>query len=306
MDQESIRVLLIEDNPGDERLVREALRVVPGFELISADRLESGVAQLDKEKVDGILLDLNLPDSQGLNALFKLREKVREASIVVLTGLDNEETAITALQAGAQDYLVKNELNPILLARSLRYAVERKRLEDRIYYLATHDELTDLPNRALFYDRMNHALAHADRNKDPSSEKQQAAVLLLDLDHFKTVNDTLGHMSGDKVLRAIAQRLRGCLRKSDTIARFGGDEFAILIEGSAAGCDAEAVARKILMSLFAPFVVDGGEFSLGTSIGISLYPADGIDGESLFKHADSALYRAKEKRNRYVFYGKEP
>jgi diguanylate cyclase (GGDEF)-like protein len=305
MDQVAIRVLLIEDNPGDVRLVREALRGEPGIELISADRLESGVAQLDKEKVDGILLDLSLPDSQGVDAIFKLREKVREASIVVLSGLDDEETAIKALQAGAQDYLVKNELNPILLARSLRYAVERKRLEDRIYYLATHDELTDLPNRALFYDRMNHALAHAERNGNPSSEKQQVAVLLLDLDHFKTVNDTLGHMSGDKALRAVGQRLRECLRKSDTIARFGGDEFAILIEGFAAGCDAAAVARKILMSLSAPFVVDGREFSLSTSIGISLYPAEGDDGESLFKNADIALYRAKEQRNRYVFYGKE-
>lgn len=305
MDQVAIRVLLIEDDPRDERLVREALRVVPGIELISADRLESGVAQLDKEKVDGILLDLSLPDSQGLDAVYKLREKVREASIVVLAGLDDEETAIKALQAGAQDYLVKNELNPILLARSLRYAVERKRLEDRIYYLATHDDLTDLPNRALFYDRMNHALARAERNKDPSSGKQQAAILLLDLDHFKTVNDTLGHMAGDNVLRAVAQRLRECLRKSDTIARFGGDEFAILIEGSAAGCDAATVAQKILRSLEKPFVVDGGEFSLGTSIGISLCPADGDDGESLFKYADIALYRAKEQRNRYVFYGSE-
>jgi diguanylate cyclase (GGDEF)-like protein len=305
MNHESIRVLLIEDNPGDERLVREALRGSSNIQLISADRLESGIARLAKDKVDGILLDLSLPDSKGLEGVLKLRQNVTEAPIVVLTGLDDEETAIKALQAGAQDYMVKNQLNPRLLDHTLRYAIERKRLEDRIYYLATHDDLTGLPNRALFRDRLQHALARVERIKDEVHGHPLAAVLLLDLDHFKMINDSRGHAMGDEVLRAVANSLRDSLRKGDTIARLGGDEFAILIEGSTAGSDAATVARKILKGFTKPVIVDGGEFPLGTSIGISLYPADGDDGESLFKHADIALYRAKEQRNRYLFYGSE-
>ncbi len=305
MVQESISILLIEDNPGDERLVREALRDSPGIQVVSADRLESGMERLAAEKVDGILLDLTLPDSQGLDSVLKLRQREAEVPIVVLTGLDDEETAIKALHAGAQDYLVKNQLNPRLLAHTLRYAIERKRLDDRVYFQATHDDLTGLPNRALFRDRLQHTLARAERNRDEARGQPLAAVLLLDLDHFKTVNDTRGHAVGDKVLQAVAQRLQETLRKGDTIARLGGDEFAILVEGFSAGSDAAAVAQKILQSLEKPVAADGEEFPIGTSIGISLYPADGEDGEALFKHADLALYRAKERRNRYVFYGRE-
>jgi diguanylate cyclase (GGDEF)-like protein len=305
MNQKPIRVLLIEDNPGDERLVREALRDSPGILVVSADRLESGMERLAAEKVDGVLLDLSLPDSQGLDSVLKVRQREAEVPIVVLTGLDDEETAVQALHAGAQDYMVKNQLNPRLLAHTLRYAIERKRLDDRVYFQATHDDLTGLPNRALFRDRLQHALARAERNKDEVRGQPLTAVLLLDLDHFKTVNDTRGHAAGDVVLQAVAQRLQENLRKGDTIARLGGDEFAILIEGFTAGGDPAVIAQKILQSLEKPIVADGEEFCIGTSIGISLYPADGEDGESLTKHADIALYRAKEQRGRYAFYGQE-
>jgi diguanylate cyclase (GGDEF)-like protein len=306
MAEESISILLIEDNPGDERLVREALRDFPGIRMLSADRLESGLERLSENPVDGILLDLSLPDSQGLDSIRRARQREAEIPIVVLTGLDDEETAVQALHAGAQDYLVKNQLNPRLLTHTLRYAIERKRLDDRIYFQATHDDLTGLPNRALFRDRLQHTLARAERNRNEARGQPLAAVLLLDLDHFKTVNDTHGHAAGDGVLRAVAQRLQESLRKGDTIARLGGDEFAILIEGFTASGDAAAVAQKILRGLEQPVLADGEEFRIGTSIGISLYPADGEDGELLFKHADLALYRAKELRNRYLFYGRDP
>jgi diguanylate cyclase (GGDEF)-like protein len=305
MTDESMSILLIEDNPGDERLVREALRDLPGIQLISADRLESGMAYLNAEKVNGILLDLTLPDSQGLDSVLKVRQREAEVPIVVLTGHDDEETAIKALRAGAQDYLVKKQLNTRLLAHTLRYAIERKRLDDRIYFQATHDDLTGLPNRALFRDRLQNALARAERMKAEARGQTLAAVLLLDLDHFKAVNDTRGHAMGDEVLRAVARRLQENLRKGDTIARLGGDEFAILLEGFAAGNNAAAVAQKILQSLEQPVVANGEEFAIGTSIGISLFPADGEDSEALFKHADLALYRAKEQCNRYDFYGRE-
>jgi diguanylate cyclase (GGDEF)-like protein len=305
MAEDSLSILLIEDNPGDERLVREALRDSPGIQVVSTDRLESGLEQLSIKKVDGILLDLSLPDSQGLDSIVRVRQCEAEVPIVVLTGLDDEETAVQALHAGAQDYMVKNQLNPRLLTHTLRYAIERKRLDDRIYFQATHDDLTGLPNRALFRDRLQHTLARAERNQAEARGQSMAAVLLLDLDHFKTINDTRGHAAGDGVLRAVAQRLQDSLRKGDTIARLGGDEFAILMEGFAAGGDAAKVAQKILQSLEKPVVADGKEYRIATSIGISLYPADGEDGEALFKHADLALYQAKEQRNRYLFYSRE-
>lgn len=174
---------------------------------------------------------------------------------------------------------------------------ERKDAEARIEYLAHHDALTDLPNRMLLRDRLEHALAHAER------EKNIVALLFLDLDHFKVINDSLGHLVGDKLLQAVAQRLVQCVRETDTVSRHGGDEFLILLTDSH---DTDAVARtsqKILDQLAQPFDIDGHTLSTSFSIGITLYPADGIDFGTLLKHADTALYHAKQSgRNAYHFF----
>ena len=172
----------------------------------------------------------------------------------------------------------------------------RKRAEERLRRLATHDPLTNLPNRELFEDRLGHAVALARRTRALS------AVILLDLDHFKTINDTMGHAAGDRVLQAVAERLAACTRECDTVARLGGDEFTVVLGAISDPQHCAAVAQRILDELAKPLVLDGRELSVTASIGISLFPADGQDPESLLENADTAMYRAKETRNRYEFY----
>ncbi len=174
---------------------------------------------------------------------------------------------------------------------------ERKRAEARALHLAHYDELTGLPNRSMFQERVAHALAQARRDQG------SLALLFIDLDHFKKINDTLGHEAGDRALKVIADRLRGCLRESDTVCRLGGDEFVVLIEKMDNPESVAEVAKKILGAVAQPFALDGVEYQLSASIGISTYPADSEDMQGLMKNADISMYRAKEQdRNNYQFY----
>jgi diguanylate cyclase (GGDEF)-like protein/PAS domain S-box-containing protein len=174
---------------------------------------------------------------------------------------------------------------------------EQKRTEEHIHHLAYYDSLTDLPNRQLFIDRCELALEKVRRNH------QSLAVLFLDLDRFKHVNDSLGHPVGDELLRAVAQRLKNTLRHGDTVARLGGDEFIVLLEDTGSHAVVENVARKILAGLDQPFMTQDHKLEIGTSIGISCYPEDGEDATALIKHADLALYQAKgQGRGNFQFY----
>lgn len=173
----------------------------------------------------------------------------------------------------------------------------RKQAEEGLRFLATHDPLTRLPNREMFHERLAHALAAARRRKG------SAAVMLLDLDYFKEVNDALGHAAGDLLLTAAADRLTRCVRDCDTVGRIGGDEFtAVLSDLSDARRDAEEVARRVLKALSSPLTLGTREFAVTASIGISLYPQDGDDPEVLLKRADDAMYRAKKRRNCFAFH----
>lgn len=176
----------------------------------------------------------------------------------------------------------------------------RMQAEERLYYLANHDIVTGLPNRLLFMERFNHALARASRGK------RALAVLFLDLDRFKKVNDNLGHDAGDRVLQAVARRLREAMRDDDTVARFAGDEFTVLLEETAGLNEASVVAEKLLAALAQPFHVDEHEVFISASIGISVYPHDGDDAKTLLHNADAAMYQAKDRgRNRSRFYSSD-
>ncbi len=178
-----------------------------------------------------------------------------------------------------------------------RDVTERKMAADRIHHLAHHDSLTALPNRVLFHDRMKDALAQARRSGC------MMALLLLDLDKFKEVNDTLGHPVGDLLLRAVAKRLVRCVRETDTVARLGGDEFAVLLTNLADADGASTVAESIIRSIAEPFGLDDNEVVSGVSVGITIFPNDGMEEQELLKNADLALYRSKnEGRGRYHFY----
>jgi len=174
---------------------------------------------------------------------------------------------------------------------------ERKIAEERLTHLANHDHLTNLPNRLLFIDRLTQVLTRL------PYRKRQAAVLYLDLDHFKQINDTLGHPVGDLLLVSVSERLKSCVRSGDTVARLGGDEFAIILVDMARAEDVSKVAQKIVDTMSKLFTVTGYELFVTTSIGISLYPSDGEDAETLMKKADTAMYRAKgQGRNNYQLY----
>ena len=174
---------------------------------------------------------------------------------------------------------------------------ERKRTEQQLAFMATHDPLTGLPNRMLFNDRLTVALAYAQRNR------QKLTVMLLDLDSFKQINDTLGHSVGDQLLQAVGDRLKGSLRKTDTVARMGGDEFLLLLPQIARAEDAATVAQHIMKTFQAPFSLEERELCITASIGIAIYPDDGEDVDTLLRNADKAMYRAKQKgRNNYQRY----
>ena len=174
---------------------------------------------------------------------------------------------------------------------------ERMQTQERLQFMSQHDALTELPNRLLLIDRLHQALARAHWHE------RLVAVLFVDIDRFKTINDTLGHESGDRLLQALAQRLTTCIREGDTVARFGGDEFVILLDDVAAADDIAAVAQKVLDALTEPFALDNQALYTTASIGVSLYPYDGKDSSSLLKNADIAMYRAKERgKNTYQFY----
>ena len=200
-----------------------------------------------------------------------------------------EETSISPL---------KNEDGAILKFISVgKDITERMETQQRLHYLAHHDVLTSLPNRALFLDRLNHALRRT------TDKNEKLAVLFLDVDRFKVINDTLGHDIGDRVLTDLANRLDQCVYQGDTIARLSGDEFAIIIENLAHTDQATNLARAILNELSEPFIIDSHTLFVTTSIGISVSPIDGIDSQTLLKHADIAMYRAKDKgRNTYQYY----
>jgi diguanylate cyclase (GGDEF)-like protein len=169
--------------------------------------------------------------------------------------------------------------------------------EEQLVYIATHDPLTSLPNRRLFNDCLTLELAHAHRNQ------QKLAVISLDLDHFKDVNDALGYSVGDKLLQVVADRLKSLLRRSDTVARVGDDEFMLILPGIAREYHADKVAHKILEAVRKPFVFAGLELDITTSIGVALYPNDGEDGDTLMKNVGIAMYRARDRgRDNYQHY----
>ena len=411
-------VLMIEDDDADATLIRVLLsRTALDCRVELRERLTLGLERLAQGGVDLVLLDFSLPDSVGLDSYWALRDRHPEVPVIVLTSLDDDNLALRAVAEGAQDYLVKRQVDAPLLARAIRYAIERhrselalreseqryalamqgandgiwdwdlvrehvflsarwramvgigeeeldgrpeswfacvadddveklqaafeaaaaggdfhvalehrmrcrdgsllwvatrgalvrdgkgqvirmagsmsdisarKRAEEQLVHDAFHDGLTALANRSLFLDRLGMALTSLQRGR-----KGTFAVLFLDLDRFKTVNDSLGHSVGDLLLVAIARRLEKLMRPSDTVARLGGDEFAVLAFGVREASDAVHIAERVLRRLVEPFTIDGQEVHITASIGIALPEAAGASADGLLRDADLAMYRAK-------------
>ncbi|MBI3622060.1 MAG: EAL domain-containing protein [Nitrospirae bacterium] len=299
-----LRVLIVEDSAEDAELLIEELRrggYDPVFERV--DSSAAMVVALNKQTWDMIFSDYTMPNFMGTEALARVRERELDMPFIFVSGTIGEETAVEAMKAGAQDYVMKANLQRLLpvVERQLHEAAvrrQRKREEETVAYLAYHDPLTDLPNRNVFFDRLQQAVLTSYREKKP------LAVLLMDLNRFKQVNDAFGHQCGDLLLRQIGPRLRRHLRESDTIARMGGDEFAILLLNTPME-GASLTARKILKALEAPFVLKEATVEIGVSIGIAFYPDHGEESDVLFRRADMAMYMTKQAGGGYTIYAPE-
>ena len=294
-----IRVLVVDDNEGDYVLVKSLLRHIPMVEyevawLPSGKDISERIADIQP---DICLVDYNLTGETGLELIQFVSRLHPLLPSVLLTGENDPNIDVEALRAGAADFIEKSRFDARDLDRTIRYAVEQKRVEGHLAARAEHDELTGLYNRNGFTARLEQAMAVADRTE------RHLGVMFIDLDRFKHVNDSLGHAAGDALLRAVSARIRDCCRATDVVARMGGDEFAVIATHMKEPSHAGHLAEKIVASFIEPFEVGGHIVHAGASVGVTTYPIDRGSAEQLLMNADMALYRAKEEgRNRYAMF----
>ena len=286
-------ILIVDDQQSNVILLEEMLRDA-GYTSISSTTDPAEVRALHHENhYDLILLDLQMPVMDGFRVMEALKETATDDYLPVLVISAHHDHMLRALASGAKDFIaspfhlteVKRRIHNMLEVRILykKLKESNKVLES----LALHDELTGLPNRRLLLDRLTLAIAHARR------DKRTMAVMYLDLDEFKQINDTLGHGAGDILLRTVAARLTKAVRQVDTVARLAGDEFVIVMWELTHANSVASLGEKVMQVLSQPCSIEGHEVNMTASIGISIYPTHGEEVETLLKNADMALYEAK-------------
>ena len=305
-------ILIIDDDEQVRSLFQEVLSV--DFNCEAASSAEEALMLLEAKTFNLVISDIQMGEISGLELVPRISQMAPDTVVVMISGQQTIESAIEAMRVGAYDYITKP-----LDIRHVRAAVERamthhelltqkrhyeNHLEElvekrtaEVQHLAYYDSLTDLPNRTLFVDRLQQTLATAAHNN------QLAALVLVSLDRFEKINDTLGHATGDLLLQQVAGRLAQRTKKGDTIARFGGGEFAFLLTSIERTDEAAEFARELLEALLLSFKLETQELYLNASIGISVFPDDGADAETIMKNAGAALFRAKRKGGGgYEFY----
>jgi len=307
--------LIVEDNPVDVEIVRAMLEEAyqNNYKMLWAECFAEAENILATKSIDALILDMNLPDFSGPANVTELNNQYPHLPIVVLTGYDDQAIALETIQYGAQDFLVKNDISPQILARSLHYAKERKKLENTLKQsyadlshkngeleaIARTDYLTQLPNRSYFESSIQRCIEQAKRSK------KEFALLYLDLNNFKKINDKLGHAAGDELLVVVAQRLKVIVRDTDFIARIGGDEFVIFTDLLHTKDEVYQLIDRILDQFEQPCLISEKEVKCVLSIGVSFYP-DAPTLAILMKHADYSMYEAKQSNMTNVgFYTKE-
>lgn len=286
-----VRILFVDREQGEYLLIAEILSHISPveYELVWCNQLNNALPQILSEEFDVVLLDYYWGEATARDLLNAARVQVCHTPIVVMTDEMETEVDREAIQSGAADYLIKGQIDHLLLERCLRYAIERKKTEQRLSRLAHYDPLTDIPNRILFRDRLEHAINLAERDGNSFT------LMFIDLNGFKQVNDNFGHDAGDMIIRICAERLNACLRRSDSVARIGGDEFTLLLQNIGSHTDVAHIAEKVIAAIAQPADINGNLVVVGCSIGIAIYPQAGRDADTLLKHADMAMYRAKQE-----------
>lgn len=307
--QESIALILVVEDDSTANRLDEVLSRPEGtrYRLTRVLRVEEALLKLQESHFDVMLIDLSVHEGYGLDSLMRASAAARSIPIVVLTYHRDEATAMKAARAGAQDYLTKGEVTPELLSRTLVHAIERHRIlqdltlaKQRQRFLATHDTLTELPNRYWFMEQLKTALSASQRRGT------QLAVMFFDLDGFKAINDNLGHAIGDELLTDVAKRLRKAIRKSDIIARIGGDEFLAAIQDFDAEETPMLVADTIRKEIEKPYHLGGNECWISASVGIAVHPQHGDSPDQLIQRADTAMYESKSSgKNRVSIFNSE-
>jgi diguanylate cyclase (GGDEF)-like protein len=290
--RDSYKALLIEDDPGQCRRIAEMLERQPDaqFALEVMGRLADGLTRIGHGDVDVLLLDLTLPDSNGLDTCSRAVAQNLAMPIIVLADEEDERTAIEALGRGAQDYLVKSKLDPALLLRAMRYAIQRHAMQAALQYLSLMDDLTGLYNRRGFLTLAEQQIKLSQRNSKP------LMLAFADLDGLKSINDSFGHAAGDEAIVRCAEALRRCFRNSDIIGRMGGDEFTVLL------VDAADETRQIIDNRLRTILEEMNAalklpYALSMSVGTARFePNDTMSVEDLLDKADKALYAYKRSR----------
>ena len=296
---DAIRILLVDDDDVDRAAVRRHLKNSGlNYTLDEAFDSANALAAMIDGGFDCVILDYRMPDKDGVELFHEMAQTHKStAAVIFLTGEQNEDLAMSVMGSGAIDYLDKNELTPALLRRTIRYAQARQMFLTELTELGRVDALTGLPNRSVFDDVLGGAISQSGRTDSI------VATILLDLDHFKHVNDTMGHPAGDALLLEVGKRLQKATRGSDTVIRLGGDEFVIIAPNLSHTNGAASLISKVADAFKEPVSLNGKELHISTSTGIALAPADGETPEKILKSADMALYKAKaEGRGRFCFY----
>jgi diguanylate cyclase (GGDEF)-like protein len=299
-----LRVLIIDDSEDDTLLLLRQLSqegFEPEFERVETP--EAMVAALSDKSWDIVISDYAMPHFSGLRALSVLKQSGLDLPFILVSGTIGEGLAVEAMKAGANDYVMKGNLQRLTTAierelREVDVRKERNQAQEWLKYLARYDPLTDLPNRNLLYERLEEEIISHRR------DRKSLALMLMDLDAFKEINDTMGHQAGDLLLQEVGRRLQGTLRKHDTVARLGGDEFGVLLTGVTED-SASFAAGKLLKALERPFVIGDLTVDVRASIGIVFFPKHGDDRDTLLRRADVAMYLAKQSANSYVIYSPE-
>ena len=292
-------VVLADDDPSIRLMIRHVLESEE-FDIVeAADGLEA-IKAVEKHHPALVLLDAVMPGIDGFTTCKQIKDKGHtDIPVMMITGLDDDASVERAYDVGAIDYITK-PIKWAVLKHRVKSVVAAVVSERKVQLLAYRDTLTNLPNRLLFADRLEHALIRAHRHRE------SIALMLIDIDDFKLVNDSFGHEAGDKLIMAIGDLLTKSLRRADTVARLGGDEFAVIVEDIDGPEDAISIADNLTTILAHNVRLDDQETYTGASIGIAIYPDDGDDARTLLKNSDTALFRAKERgRHGFQFYKPE-